>query len=295
MSWRRLTLQTHTFVHERAHWGLVSARRDNPAAARTERHWRWPVLLALLATIPAFYVDLLPQTPSSVAVAIYLAAAAVLALSLGHIASRTAHPPSHLRANPTDLLLIAGLLLSAVLPTSEQSTWALAMRLGVAFLTLVRMVWTVQHLITRGGLSYLLLVSLLVLGACGVGFWLLEPTTPDLPSGLWLAFTTATTVGYGDLVPTTPASKIFAVFVVLLGYGVLTLVTAAIAARWIETEERRLEHEILRDMRREMTTLRDELAALREALAPDAAARPGPAPSQGEPVRLDLQQTVEDQ
>lgn len=290
MSLRRLTLETHTFVHERARWGLTAARRDHVEAARAERRWRWPLLLVLLATIPAFYVDLLPHAPSAVAIAIYFAAAGTLALSLGHVAALTGEPAGHLWGNPTDLLLIAGLLAAALLPTSERSNAALALRLGVAFVTLVRMVWTVQHLITRGGLSYLLMISLAVLGACGVGFWLLEPSTPDLPSGLWLAFTTAATVGYGDLVPTTPASRIFAVFVVLLGYGVLTLVTAAIATRWVETEERRIEREILRDIRREMAALRQDLAALREAL-PGAAA----VPSQGQPVGLDLQQAVEDQ
>ena len=113
-------------------------------------------------------------------------------------------------------------------------------------------------------------------------------TTPDLASGLWLAFTTAATVGYGDLVPTTAASRIFAVFVVLLGYGVLSLVTAAIAARWIETEERRIERQILRDMRREMAALRLEIVGLREALPP-------PAALQRQAVRLDVQQAVEDE
>jgi voltage-gated potassium channel len=65
------------------------------------------------------------------------------------------------------------------------------------------------------------------------------------------------------VVPTTPASKIFAVFVVLLGFGVLTLVTAAIATTWIETEERRIEREILHDLRRQIGTLHADLAALR--------------------------------
>jgi voltage-gated potassium channel len=116
-------------------------------------------------------------------------------------------------------------------------------------------------------------VSLAVLLACGLGFWWLEPTTPDLASGLWLAFTTAATVGYGDLVPTTPASRIFAVFVVLLGFGVLSLVTAAIAAHWVETEERRMEREILRDMRRELGQLRQELVSLRAAVQAAPAAQ----------------------
>jgi voltage-gated potassium channel len=266
MNWRRLPLDTHTFARVPARWGLARAPRESPRAALVERRWRWPVLLALLATIPAFYVELLDPTPPRYSAAAYLAAAVMLALSLVHVSARSTRGIGHLLANPADLLLTAGLALSAALPPSSGSTWALALRLGVAFLTLLRMVWALQHLITRGGLSYLIGLSTLVLGACGAGFWWLEPTTPDLPRGLWLAFTTAATVGYGDLVPTTPASRIFAVFVVLLGYGVLSLVTAALAARWVETEERRIEREILHDMRREMAAVRAELASLREAL-----------------------------
>jgi voltage-gated potassium channel len=266
MNWRRLTLDTHTFAAPRAAWGLAHAPRGQPGAVRVERLWRWPLLLALLATVPAFYMDLLPQASSRVAIGLYLVAALTLAIATVHTALRTHDPLAHLLASPTDLLLVAGLVAAAALPTSEHSVPALVARLAVAGLTLLRMVWTLRHLITRGGLSYMLLVSLAVLLACGLGFWWLEPTTPDLASGLWLAFTTAATVGYGDLVPTTPASRIFAVFVVLLGFGVLSLVTAAIAAHWVETEERRMEREILRDMRRELGQLRQELVSLRAAM-----------------------------
>ncbi|MGL6109068.1 MAG: hypothetical protein ACRC2B_03100, partial [Rubrivivax sp.] len=63
-----------------------------------------------------------------------------------------------------------------------------------------------------------------------------------------------------------PASKIFAVFVVLLGFGVLTMVTAAIATSWIETEERRIEREILHGLRRQIGTVHADLAALRSEL-----------------------------
>jgi voltage-gated potassium channel len=140
----------------------------------------------------------------------------------------------------------------------------------VSLLALVRMLWALQHLVTRGGVTYLLLLSLGVVGLCGVGFWWLEPTVATLPDGLWLAFTTAATVGYGDVVPTTLASKIFAVFVVLLGFGVLTMVTAAIATTWIETEERRIEREILHDLRQQLGTVRAELAALRAEIRAEA-------------------------
>ena len=45
----------------------------------------------------------------------------------------------------------------------------------------------------------MLLSAAMTLGLCGVGFWWLEPRAESLGDGLWLAFTTAATVGYGGL------------------------------------------------------------------------------------------------
>lgn len=285
---RRALIDTQTFLRRLPRWGLSPAPAGDKRAERAERLWRWPTLLVLLFTIPAFYVELLQARPSAMADAAYLGAAMMVGTGVLHVGWASRHPLRHLAANPTDLLLVLGLVLSALLPASHESTLALVLRLVVAFATLLRMLWMVQHLITRGGLTYLLLVSVLVLAACGLGFWWLEPTTPTLADGLWLAFTTAATVGYGDIVPTTAASKIFSVFVVLLGFGVLTLVTAAIATSWVETEERRIEREILHDMRREMASVRQELAALRTTvahatLAGPPSAAPGVAPAQAPP------------
>ena len=124
--------------------------------------------------------------------------------------------------------------------------------------------------ISRRGLLYSLLLAFLMMTLGGLGFWIVEPGVHTFWDGLWLAFTTAATVGYGDIVPSTPAAKIFAVFVVLLGYAVLSLVTAAIAAMWVETSERRMEHDILRQLHVEVSALRAEVAALRaQASAPD--------------------------
>ena len=260
-------------------WGLRRAPQAAVRARRVERRWRWPVLLALAGTVPAFYAELLQNAPRGLAAAAYALAALVLALALLHTAWRSAVPTQHLAAhhlaaNPLDGLLVAGLLLAALLPPSTASMPLLALRLGVALLTLLRMVWALQHLLTRGGLAYLLLSATAVLVLCGVGFWWLEPKASSLGDGLWLAFTTAATVGYGDIVPSTPASKIFSVFVVMLGFGVLSLVTAAIATRWIETEERVIEREILRDMHHQMDALRHDINALRQDLA--AVREPGP-------------------
>ncbi|WP_396270277.1 potassium channel family protein [Ideonella sp.] len=272
-------------------WGLAPPRPSETRALRVQSRWRVPVMLALLATVPAFYVDLLPARWSGVDVAVYGMAALVLAGALLHVSLRSAHPWLHVFANPTELVLIVGLVLAALLPPSHASTEALGLRLLVAFISLARMVWSVQHLISRGSVTYLLLVAVVVLAGCGLGYWWIDPSIHSFGEGIWLAFTTAATVGYGDVVPTTPAAKVFSVFVVLLGYGVLTLVTAAIATRWVETEERRIEHDILRDLHRELGKVNGELSQLRSEVAALRQASSLSTP----PVGLDVDQPVKDQ
>jgi len=112
--------------------------------------------------------------------------------------------------------------------------------------------------LARRGLVYPLGLSIAILLLGGVGFWLLEPKVHTLSDGLWLAFTTAATVGYGDIVPSTHSSRAFAVLVVLLGLAVLSLVTASVAAVFVGDEERDIEHELMKEIR----ALRAEVAAL---------------------------------
>lgn len=118
------------------------------------------------------------------------------------------------------------------------------------------------RLIFGQGLGYSLAICLFILGLGGVGFWIVEPRAVTLGDGLWLAFTTAATVGYGDIVPSTHASRMFAVLVVLMGLGVLSLVTASVAAVFVQVEERQIERELLRELgelRSELQGLRDEV------------------------------------
>jgi voltage-gated potassium channel len=64
---------------------------------------------------------------------------------------------------------------------------------------------------------------------------------PNLGDGMWWAVQTVTTVGYGDLVPTSQAGRLIAALVMLVGIGFLTVITAAITSTFIETARRRIE------------------------------------------------------
>ena len=118
----------------------------------------------------------------------------------------------------------------------------------------------------RQGLVYSLLLALAILGLGGVGFWVIDPSIDTLSDGLWLAFTTAATVGFGDVVPSTHASRVFSVVVVLLGLAVLSLVTASLSAIFVEKEVEEEERQIEKDLMREIRHLRQDVADLRREL-----------------------------
>lgn len=234
----------------------------------------WPMLIALIASVPAFYDSMMP-TPATWATWMYLVGGVVLLGSAWLVQRRQGHPnhvpskgrwgdsPGHIKL---DVFLGISLMANAVLPQSNESEPALIWRLVIAVLMLYRLLKISQPLFTETGLARLLAMGASVLVLCGIGFYWLDPEVKTVHDGLWLAFSTAATVGYGDMVPSSTASRIFSVFVVLLGYGILSLVTASVAAMFVGTQERKVEQEILRDMHREMKDLRQEIDRLRQEM-----------------------------
>jgi voltage-gated potassium channel len=83
-------------------------------------------------------------------------------------------------------------------------------------------------------------VSVTIVAAVVIHFT--DPTNfPNIGDSLWWAIQTVTTVGYGDLVPTSPIGRLVAALVMLVGIGFLTVITAAITSTFIETARRRIE------------------------------------------------------
>ena len=69
----------------------------------------------------------------------------------------------------------------------------------------------------------------------------------DIADAFWWAVVTMTTVGYGDVTPVTSLGKVIAVFIMLLGVGLVALPAAMLAAKFAEeirTRNRTLEARI---------------------------------------------------
>ena len=84
--------------------------------------------------------------------------------------------------------------------------------------------------------------------ALGALFYWLDPAIESFWDGLWLAFITGATVGYGDVVPTTGGTRFIAVLTVLIGVALMTLFTANVVTFFIGGEEARNRESLQRDI-----------------------------------------------
>ncbi|GAB6856863.1 potassium channel family protein [Microbacterium xylanilyticum] len=107
-------------------------------------------------------------------------------------------------------------------------------------------------------------------------------TITTFGDAIWWAFTTITTVGYGDLAPTTPEGRTIAVGLMLSGIALLGVITATFAS-WI------VEQVSAENTSRQAATvahvdaLRAELAEMRAVLAARDAAEGAPSDGRDEP------------
>lgn len=91
-----------------------------------------------------------------------------------------------------------------------------------------------------------------------------DATITSLPDALWWGFVTVTTVGYGDEFPVTGLGQVTAVFLMLVGIGLLGSVTATVAS-WIADRFKQEEDVEQLAILKELQAIREELAVLRAA------------------------------
>lgn len=234
----------------------------------TQRFWTWftrPLLLVgLLLTIPAFYLLLGGASDITRVTGRSLYATSAFLMLIDVCLQWKKNNDQRRRSGKLilDGLIILGCILSIVSTGEAWGTLEWLLRLALVAVILLRLATLVLQHMKPSHLVQMIVLALLMLSSAGAGFYWLEPNVHSYANGVWLAFTTIATVGYGDIVPSTPASKIFAVFIVLLGYAMFSIVTANIAALFVEEEEANLEKQLHADIRhlsREVAALRDEL------------------------------------
>lgn len=239
---------------------------DRPIAYLWEHRLHWLMVVVALLTLPAFYLDVTQQTGfyrhlGRLLDMIILIAFIAEFIWMLHVVEQKSLYVWH---NWLNLLIIFGAAISLTGMDGEWIPLARLFRIAYVSLMIARLLGSVRNLFTPGATPYLLGWMVIIMLISGGGFYWLEPTVHSYWQGLWLAFTTGATVGYGDIVPTTNASRLFAAAMVVLGFAMLSVVTASIAAFFIGEDERQMRNELhhdIRELRHEVQKLRAELNA----------------------------------
>lgn len=244
---------------------------DNPTAYLWERRLHFLMMAVALLALPSYYLETAYATGPwhwagrALDALIFFAFSAEFLWML-HL---TRQRRLYVLYNWLDLIIIGAAFLSLWEVTLEWLPVVRLFRLAYVTLVFARAVAAARELLAPASVPYLLGWGVLLFGAAGAAFYWLEPTVHSFWEGVWLAFITGSTVGYGDVVPTTTASRILAVLVVLVGFAMLSLVTAAFAALFVGEDEKRLRremHQDIRELRQEVRELRAELTRLAEKL-----------------------------
>ncbi|MBL4782388.1 MAG: potassium channel family protein [Porticoccaceae bacterium] len=123
----------------------------------------------------------------------------------------------------------------------------------------------VKKMLLRNELAATGLASMIVVIMAGILMSALEPNINSPGEGIWWAWVTITTVGYGDVVPQTPAGRAFAGIIIFLGIGLFAALTASFTSYFISQKE---EQDISSEERasRHLNSIEQQLTRLEEKI-----------------------------
>lgn len=230
---------------------------------RIAQRFEIPMLVAALLVIPVLLIEQSHASHSVRAVGtalnwlIWLAFATELVTMLAIVPSRR----TWLREHPLEVAIVV--LTPPFLPASLQA--ARLLRLA-RVLRLVRIVVLGHRIFSMGGLRYAVLVVWIAALGGGAGFAAVEKGHGTW-DGVYWAFSTMTTVGYGDISPHTTAGKILAVILMFIGIGFVALLTGAIAERFLAPGVEKAEREVFQEIEMGEADVLTELEEISQRLA----------------------------
>jgi voltage-gated potassium channel len=224
---------------------MAATRARSPEPLRRfEQLTAWPMLFLALATLPLLLAPILMDLAPATVTVIFGLDWLLWGLFAVEYLIRLALAPRRgefVRKNLIDLAVVALPLLRPirVLRSARMLT---ALRAGRSLLLVGRGLKTLRTILTRHKLNYLLLVALVVTSVAALVVYGVEHDAADanitsLADAFWWAITTVTTVGYGDRFPVTAPGRGVAVVLMVLGISLFGVLSASIAAHFIEERE----------------------------------------------------------
>lgn len=192
------------------------------------------LIVAALATVPVVVLQEQGHDLAWLPVAdwaIWLVFAGALLFETIEAPARVAY----LRRHPVDVavVILSFPWLPGVLALSRLVRVARVLRV---ILVAARAQPALRATLGRRELLYVFAVSLTLVVAAAGALFILEPRTVggSFGAALWWSAVTVTTVGYGDITPVTTAGRVAAALVMLAGLGLISTLSASIAAYFVD-------------------------------------------------------------
>lgn len=156
----------------------------------------------------------------------------------------------HLRRNWLNVLIVLGGLPILLGMDNFYAGLLRSLRLLLMLGIFVRVSDDIYSILNRHNLGATLAVGFVLLLIAGVLISGIDPAFKSPLDGIWWAWVTVTTVGYGDLVPSTTEGRIFGALLILMGIGLFSMLTASFSAFFIEQDEKALTQRELENLNR---------------------------------------------
>lgn len=99
------------------------------------------------------------------------------------------------------------------------------------------------QVLARNRLGTTLVVAIIITSLWGVLIYFVDPSVKSPWDGIWWAWETLTTVGYGDIIPSTLWSRLLGITLMLMGIVLVSLLTANFSAFLISKSSAKIEQE----------------------------------------------------
>jgi len=140
-----------------------------------------------------------------------------------------------------------------------------SVRLVLVLALLLRMSKSARKLLAQHRLGTTLIVAFFTMLLSGIIMSRIDPTVGDVWDGMWWAWVTMATVGYGDVVPHSGAGRLFASLVVLFGVVLISLLTANLAAFFIGSDVEKIDEDE-KESDRQLAEISARLARIEQLL-----------------------------
>lgn len=211
-------------------------------AKRWARHFEWPMVAVALWIVVQWYLEETGVLSHAVARAADWLVWFAFLLETMVLASQVGNRRAYLSGNWLNLLII-----TAGFPYFWQFAPLIGLlrsaRLVLVLALLLRMSKSARKLLSQHKLGTTLIVAFFAMVLSGIIISRIDPSIGTVWDGMWWAWVTMATVGYGDVVPHSGAGRLFASLVVLFGVVLISLLTANLAAFFIGSEVEKVEQE----------------------------------------------------